>query len=370
MTRTLLVLPGDGIGVEVTEQAMRVVDWFQKHRGLDLTIEEQLLGGACYDVHGVMVEDETVEKARLADAVLCGAVGGPKWDSLELEGTLEEKDGLSRLRKELDLYANLRPARPYDALKKKSPLKPEILDGVDLIVLRELTSGLYFGQPRGIETLSDNNERGLDTQVYTTAEIERMAHAAFELARDRRGIVHSVEKSNVMESGVLWRRVVSRVHAEDYADMTLIHMLADNCALQLVDKPRQFDVLVTDNMFGDLLSDITGAIPGGLGMLPSASLGPIRDDRTRPALYEPVHGTAPDIAGKGIANPLAAILSAAMMMRWSFGRDGDADLIERAVEAALDGGARTVDLAVEGETTIGTGAMGDAVLAELDRLAS
>ena len=368
MTQALLVLPGDGIGVDVTEQAMRVVDWFQAHRGLDLTIEERLFGGSCYDVHGVMVEDETVAMAHRADAILCGSVGGPKWDSLALEGTPEEKDGLSRLRKELDLYANLRPARPYEALKEKSPLKPEILDGVDLVVLRELTSGLYFGQPRGIETLPDGSERGVDTQVYTTSEIERMAHAAFDLARGRRGIVHSVEKSNVMESGVLWRRIVSEIHAEHYADMTLIHMLADNCALQLVHNPRQFDILVTDNIFGDLLSDITGAIPGGLGMLPSASLGPARDDGTRAALYEPVHGTAPDIAGQGIANPLAAILSAAMMMRWSFDRTDDADLIERAVEAALNAGARTVDLAVDGETAISTTDMGDAVLAELDRL--
>ena len=368
MTQKLLVLPGDGIGVEVTEQAMRVVGWFQQHRGLDLDIEERLFGGACYDAHGVMVEDETVTKAHQAHATLCGAVGGPKWDSLELEGTPEEKDGLSRLRKELDLYANLRPARPYAALLEKSPLKPRVLEGVDLIILRELAGGLYFSQPRGIETLADGSERGVDTQVYTTSEIERMAHQAFALARDRRGIVHSVEKSNVMESGYLWRRIVTRVHAEHYADMTLHHMLTDNCALQLVHNPSQFDVLVTDNIFGDLLSDITGAIPGALGMLPSASLGPVRDDGTRPALYEPVHGTAPDIAGKGIANPLGAVLSAAMMMRWSFDRADEADLIERAVEAALDSGARTVDLAVEGETVIGTAAMGDAVLAEIERL--
>jgi len=366
MAQSLLALPGDGIGVEVTEQAMRVVAWFRQHRELDLEIEERLFGGACYDVHGVFVEEETVAKAHRATAILCGAVGGPKWDALELEGAPEEKDGLSRLRKVLDLYANLRPARPHAALKKTSPLKPEILENVDLIVLRELTSGLYFGQPRGIETLPDGSERGVDTQVYTTSEIERMAHQAFQLARMRRGIVHSVEKSNVMESGVLWRRVVTRVHEEHYPDLTLRHMLADNCALQLVHRPAQFDILVTDNIFGDLLSDITGAIAGSLGMLPSASLGPARADGGRPALYEPVHGTAPDIAGKGIANPLAAILSVAMMLRLTFGRAEDAALLERAVEAALDKGARTADIAVAGETAISTTAMGDAVLAELD----
>jgi 3-isopropylmalate dehydrogenase len=369
MSQSLLVLPGDGIGVEVTEQAMRIVAWFQRHRGLDLEIEERLFGGACYDVHGVFVEDQTVEKAHRATAVLCGAVGGPKWDSLELEGKPEEKDGLSRLRKELDLYANLRPARPFDALKKKSPLKPEVLDGVDLIVLRELTSGLYFGQPRGIESLADGSERGVDTQVYTTAEIERMAHQAFQLAGARRGIVHSVEKSNVMESGVLWRRVFTRVHEQDYADLTLHHMLADNCALQLVQRPAQFDILAADNIFGDLLSDLVGAIPGSLGMLPSASLGPARTDGSRPALYEPVHGTAPDIAGQGIANPLAAILSAAMMLRLTFDRPDDADLVESAVEAALNAGARTADIAMAGEATVGTVAIGDAVLGEMDRLA-
>ena len=368
MVQSLLVLPGDGIGVEVTQQAMRIVGWFQQNRGLDLDVEERLLGGACYDTHGVMVEEETVAKAHQATAVLCGAVGGPKWDGLELEGTPEEKDGLSRLRKDLDLYANLRPAHPYAALHEKSPLKPEILEGVDLIVLRELTGGVYFGQPRGIELLADGSERGVDTQVYTTGEIERIAHAAFELARSRRGIVHSVEKSNVMESGLLWRRVVTHVHGAHHPDITLHHMLADNCALQLIHNPRQFDVVVTDNLFGDVLSDATGAIPGALGMLPSASLGPVRGDGTRPALYEPVHGTAPDIAGQDLANPLGAILSVAMMLRLSLDRTGDADLVERAVEAALDTGARTGDLAVGNETSVGTAAMGDAVLAELDRL--
>ena len=370
MTQTLLVLPGDGIGVEVTEQAMRVVAWFRKRRGLDLDIEQRLFGGACHDVHGVFVEEETVAKAHLATAILCGAVGGPKWDSLPLEGPPEQRDGLTRLRKDLDLFANLRPARPMTALRAVSPLKPEVLDGVDLVILRELTSGIYFGQPRGIETLGDGSERGVDTQVYTTAEIERIALAAFELARSRRGVVHSIEKSNVMESGVLWRRVVARVHAEHYGNITLNHMLADNCALQLIQNPRQFDVLVADNLFGDVLSDEAGAIAGSLGMLPSASLGPLRADGSRAALFEPVHGTAPDIAGRDIANPLGAILSMAMMLRLAFERAGDAALLEAAVEAALDGGARTADLARGGEAAIGTAAMGDAVLAELDRLLS
>jgi 3-isopropylmalate dehydrogenase len=254
------------------------------------------------------------------------------------------------------------------ALRAVSPIKPEVLDGVDLIILRELTGGIYFGQPRGIETLPDGSERGVDTQVYTTTEIERVAHAAFDLARKRRGIVHSVEKSNVMESGVLWRRVVSRVHDEHHGDVTLHHMLADTCALQLIQNPRQFDVLVADNLFGDVLSDEAGAIAGSLGMLPSASLGPVRHDGTRAALYEPVHGTAPDIAGRGIANPLGAILSVAMMLRLTFERSDDGDLLEAAVEAALDAGARTGDLVAANEAAIGTSAMGDAVLDQLDRM--
>jgi 3-isopropylmalate dehydrogenase len=287
---------------------------------------------------------------------------------LPLEGPPERRDGLTRLRKDLDLFANLRPAKPMAALAAVSPLKPEVLDGVDLVILRELTGGIYFGQPRGIETLGDGSERGVDTQVYTTAEIERIAHAAFELARARRGVVHSVEKSNVMESGVLWRRVVGNVHAAHYGNIALNHMLADNCALQLSQNPRQFDVLVADNLFGDELSDEAGAIAGSLGMLPSASLGPVRADGSRAALFEPVHGSAPDIAGRGIANPLGAILSVAMMLRLAFERAGDAALLEAAVEAALDGGARTADLARGGEVAIGTAAMGDAVLAELDRL--
>jgi len=367
--KTILVMGGDGIGPEVTAQGVRVLEWFADRRGLGLAFEEDLYGGACFDAHGVFIRDATVARVREVDAVLVGASGGPKWDNLPEARPKAGLDGLTRIRRECDLYANLRPARCMRALEDASTLKPEAIRGVDLVVFRELTSGIYYGEPRGIEELPNGRQRGVDTQVYTSDEIERAIRYACELARSRRGVVHSVEKSNVMETGVLWREIATRVHAEEFPGVTLHHMLTDNCAMQLVRNPRQFDVIVTDNLFGDILSDATAMIMGSLGMLPSASIGPVKDDGRRSALYEPVHGSAPDIAGQGIANPLGSILSVAMMLRLSLGRPEDGDLLERAVEAALDGGARTADIARDGEATVTTAGMGDAVIAALESAA-
>ena len=370
--KALLVLAGDGIGPEVTAEALRVLDWFAVRRGLALDIGEDLVGGDCYERHGVFLTDAAVARARAADAVLFGAEGGSRWDTPDLEGAPEDKSGLVRLRRELDLFANLRPVKPFPALADASTLKPAVIAGVDLIIVRELTGGIYFGEPRGIEDLGDGVRRGVDTQVYTSPEIERVARAAFELARARRAKLCSVDKANVMESGILWRDVVTRLGAEDYADVALDHLYADNCAMQLVRDPAQFDVLVTDNLFGDILSDGAAMIAGSLGMLPSASLGAPDETGRRLALYEPVHGSAPDIAGRGVANPLAAILSVALMLRHSFAREADATLLEQAVGAALDGGARTADIAgpggAPGNTIVSTREMGDAVLAALDDL--
>ena len=366
--KTLLVLAGDGIGPEFVAEALRVLEWLQDRRGLALDISQDLMGGCSYDRHGAFLTDQVMTAARQADVVLVGAEGGPRWDNLDVPGGPEAKSGLSRLRRELDLFANLRPIRPFPALAGASTLRPDVISGVDFIIVRELTSGIYFGEPRGIEDLGGGVRRGVDTQVYTTPEIERVARAAFDLARGRRRRLCSVDKANVMESGVLWRDTVSRLGAEDYADVDLSHLYADNCAMQLVRAPAQFDVVVADNLFGDILSDGAAMITGSLGMLPSASLGAADHCGRRHALFEPVHGTAPDIAGQGIANPLAAILSIAMMLRHGLERGDDADLIERAVAAALDGGVRTADIATPGDPVVSTKEMGDAVLASLERL--
>ena len=299
--------------------------------------------------------------------MLLGAVGGPKWDGLPFDKKPER--GLLRLRKEMELFANLRPAMVFDALAEASTLKTELVRGLDILIVRELTGGVYFGEPRGIETLPDGSRRGINTQVYTTAEILRVARVAFELARKRGRKVCSVEKANVMESGVLWREEVQKLHDSDYADIALSHMYADNCAMQLVRQPKQFDVIVTDNLFGDLLSDCAAMLTGSLGMLPSASLGAPDATGRRRALYEPVHGSAPDIAGKGLANPLATILSLAMMLRYSFDQEAEAKLVENAVDRVLASGKRTADIMTPGATQVSTVGMGDALLAELDRLA-
>jgi 3-isopropylmalate dehydrogenase len=364
--KKLLILAGDGIGPEVMRQVTRVIDWFAKKRAVSFDVQEGLVGGCAIDRHGVPVTDATMADAMAADAVLLGAVGGPKWDNLPFEKKPER--GLLRLRKDLELFANLRPALVFDALVDASSLKPDLVRGLDLMIIRELTGGVYFGSPRGIETLPDGTRRGVNTQVYTTAEIVRVARVAFELARQRSKKLCSVEKANVMESGVLWREEVTKLHAE-YKDVELSHMYADNCAMQLVRQPKQFDVIVTDNLFGDLLSDCAAMLTGSLGMLPSASLGAADATGRRRALYEPVHGSAPDIAGKDMANPLATILSYAMMLRYSLGLGGDADLIDKAAQNVLSAGIRTADIATSGTTKASTTAMGDALLKELDKLA-
>ncbi|WP_119461686.1 3-isopropylmalate dehydrogenase [Rhodospirillaceae bacterium SYSU D60014] len=366
--KKLLILPGDGIGPEVMRQVRRVIDWFDQRRAVSFDLSEGLVGGAAIDAQGVPLTDETMAQAMAVDAVLLGAVGGPKWDALPFERKPER--GLLRLRKEMDLFANLRPALVFDALADASSLKTDLVRGLDMMIVRELTGGVYFGSPRGIETLPDGTRRGINTQVYTSPEIQRVARVAFDLARLRRKQVCSVEKANVMESGILWREEVQAVHDADYADIQLSHMYADNCAMQLVRQPKQFDVIVTDNLFGDLLSDCAAMLTGSLGMLPSASLGAADASGRRRALYEPVHGTAPDIAGKDMANPLATLLSFAMLLRYSLNLGDDADLIERAVQKVLAGGLRTADIVTPGATKVSTSGMGDAILGELDKLAA
>ncbi len=361
MPNSVLILPGDGIGPEVMAQVRRVLD-----RLGGFALDEGLVGGAAYDAHATPLADETMTAALRADAVLLGAVGGPKWDALPFE--VKPERGLLRLRKDMALFANLRPALVFNALASASTLKTDLVHGLDLLIVRELTGGVYFGEPRGIEDLGGGERRGINTQVYTTTEILRVARVAFDLARKRSGRVCSVEKANVMESGLLWREEVTRLGAAEYPDVALSHMYADNCAMQLVRAPKQFDVIVTDNLFGDLLSDCAAMLTGSLGMLPSASLGAADQTGRRKALYEPVHGSAPDIAGRDRANPLACILSAAMMLRYSFDRSDDADLLERACESVLNDGIRTGDIVEPGQTPIGTTAMGDAVLAAMDRL--
>ncbi|MDG1168245.1 MAG: 3-isopropylmalate dehydrogenase [Sulfitobacter sp.] len=361
---TLLILAGDGIGPEVMGQVTRVIDWFGEKRGLAFDVEHDLVGGAAYDAHGTPLHDDTMAKALAADAVLLGAVGGPKYDNLDF--SVKPERGLLRLRKEMDLFSNLRPAQCFDALADFSSLKKDIVAGLDIMIVRELTSGVYFGEPRGI--FEEGNERvGINTQRYTESEIDRVARSAFELARRRGNKVCSMEKANVMESGILWREVVQKVHDADYPDVELSHMYADNGAMQLVRAPKQFDVILTDNLFGDILSDCAAMLTGSLGMLPSASLGAPNADGRPKALYEPVHGSAPDITGQGKANPIACILSFAMALRYSFDQGEEATRLEAAVEKVLADGARTADLmGPEGGTPISTSQMGDVILAALD----
>ncbi|MGX9355861.1 3-isopropylmalate dehydrogenase [Roseobacteraceae bacterium S113] len=360
---SLLILPGDGIGPEVMAQVRRIIDWFGDNRGLAFDVSEDLVGGAAYDAHGTPLHDDTMAKAQEVDAVLLGAVGGPKYDDLDF--SVKPERGLLRLRKEMDLFSNLRPAQCFDALADFSSLKKDIVAGLDIMIVRELTSGVYFGEPRGI--FEEGNERvGINTQRYTEGEIERVARSAFELAMRRGKKVCSMEKANVMESGILWRDVVTEVH-KDYPEVELSHMYADNGAMQLVRAPKQFDVILTDNLFGDILSDCAAMLTGSLGMLPSASLGaPMANGRPK-ALFEPVHGSAPDITGQGKANPIACTLSFAMALRYSFDQGAEADRLEAAVEKVLADGVRTADLLGEdGVEPVSTSGMGDAILAALD----
>lgn len=360
-THNIVILPGDGIGPEVMAEVRKVISWLERNASINFEIHEDDIGGAAYDRYGVPFADETLEKCRSADAVIMGSVGGPKWDGVEYNKRPEA--GLLRARKELGLFANLRPALVFDALAEASTLKTEIVKGLDILIVRELTGGVYFGEPRGIEDLGNGERRGINTQVYTTSEIKRVGRVAFELARKRSGKVTSCEKANVMESGKLWREDITALYKDEYSDVTLEHMYADNCAMQLLRNPRQFDVIVTDNLFGDILSDEAAMLTGSLGMLPSASLG----EPGKPGLYEPVHGSAPDIAGQGKANPLATILSFSMALRYSLNEGVAADRIEAAVQDVLNAGVRTADIMAEGCTQVSTAGMGDALLKALDK---
>ena len=360
---SLLILAGDGIGPEVMAEVRKIIDWYGTKRGLAFDVSEDLVGGAAYDAHGTPLHDDTMAKAQEVDAVLLGAVGGPKYDALDF--SVKPERGLLRLRKEMDLFANLRPAQCFDALADFSSLKKDVVAGLDIMIVRELTSGIYFGEPRGI--IEEGNERvGINTQRYTESEIDRVARNAFELAMRRNKKLCSMEKANVMESGILWREVVTEV-AKDYPEVELSHMYADAGAMQLCRWPKQFDVIVTDNLFGDLLSDAAAMLTGSLGMLPSASLGAPMDNGRPKAMYEPVHGSAPDIAGQGKANPIACILSFAMALRYSFDQGAEAGRLEEAIEKVLADGARTADLLGEdGASPISTSEMGDAIVAALD----
>ena len=366
--RKVMVLPGDGIGVEVMAANLQLVEWLAKHKSLAFDITEDQVGGAAYDSYGTPLRDETLADAMASDAVLFGAVGGPQYDELAFE--LKPERGLLALRKEMDLFANLRPAIVFDALVDASTLKPDVVSGLNIMILRELCGGSYFAEPRGIDDQPDGQKKGYDTNAYSTQEIERIGRVAFDLARKRDGRVTSVEKSNVMMSGVLWREVMNNLHEQEGSDVSLGHMYADNCAMQLVRNPKQFDVIVTDNLFGDLLSDCAAMLTGSLGMLPSASLGAPDPDTGLPkAMYEPVHGSAPDIAGQNLANPLAQFLSFAMMLRYSFGQAAEADLVEKAVADALASGKRTGDIMAPGCEQVGTDGMTKAVLEAMDALA-
>ncbi|MEO9875815.1 MAG: 3-isopropylmalate dehydrogenase [Anderseniella sp.] len=367
-THKLFLLPGDGIGPEVMGEVRRVIQWFQDKGIASFEVDEGLVGGSAFDAHGESISDADMDKAAAADAIILGAVGGPKWDTVPYDKRPEA--GLLRLRKDLALYANLRPAIVYPALADASSLKKELVEGLDILILRELTGGVYFGEPKEITELGNGQKRAVDTQVYESYEIDRISRIAFELSRTRNNAVCSMEKRNVMKSGVLWNEVVTQTHQDGYEDVNLSHMLADAGAMQLVRTPKQFDVILTDNLFGDILSDVAAMLTGSLGMLPSASLGAV-DEKTglRKALYEPVHGSAPDIAGQGLANPIAMIASFAMCLRYSFGMGEWAGRIETAIAATLDKGLRTGDIMQDGMKQVGTVEMGDAILAELDAIA-
>jgi 3-isopropylmalate dehydrogenase len=365
-SKKLLLLPGDGIGPEIMAQTRRIIDWLEGHRGVKFEVEEDLIGGCSYDAHGTPLRDEVVKMGAEADAILLGAVGGPKWDDLDFSAKPER--GLLKIRKDLDLFANLRPALCFAALADASTLKKELVEGLDIMIVRELTGGLYFGEPRGITVHEDGTRTGINTQPYSTEEVRRLARVGFELAKARKNKVHSADKSNVLESHIVWREEVTWVRDNEYPDMELQHILADNCAMQLIRNPQQFDVLLADNLYGDILSDAAAMLTGSLGMLPSASLGAADENGKRPALYEPVHGSAPDIAGQNVANPLAMILSFTMALKYSLGMGEEADIIETAVNKVLAGGMRTGDIMQKGKAKVSTSVMGDSIINELNKL--
>ena len=361
--RKFLLLPGDGIGPEVVGEVKKIIEWFNKNKSLDFEIDEDLAGGVSYDKHGTPITDEVFYKALECEAVILGAVGGPKWDDVEFSKKPER--ALLKLRKELKLFANLRPAICFKQLVDASTLKPEIVSGLDIMIVRELTGGIYFGEPRGIKPIDNGERKGINTHTYTSSEIQRVARVAFDLAKKRKNKVTSCEKSNVMEAGLLWREEVEVLHDKEFKDVQLNHMLADNCAMQLLRNPKQFDVIVTDNLFGDMLSDQASMLTGSLGLLPSASLGAKNKDGKIRAMYEPIHGSAPDIAGQGIANPIATILSFAMALRYSLNLDKEADALEKAVQNVLDEGLRTKDILSKGMKEVSTSEMGDAIISKL-----
>lgn len=358
MTKNVLILPGDGIGPEIVTEAVKVLETVKSKFNLDIELDNALVGGAAYDEHGTPLPEVTMEKAKKSDAILLGAVGGPKWDNLE-DRELRPEKGLLGLRSGLELFGNLRPAILYPQLADASSLKPEIVSGLDILIVRELTGGIYFGKPRGIRTLENGEREGYNTYVYNESEIRRIAKVAFESAQKRGKKLCSVDKANVLEVTVLWREIMEQ-EAKNYPDVELSHMYVDNAAMQLVRAPKQFDVMVTGNMFGDILSDAAAMLTGSIGMLPSASL-----DKDNKGMYEPCHGSAPDIAGQGIANPLATILSAAMMLRYSLNEVEAADAIEEAVSKVLDQGLRTADIYSDGMQKVSTSDMGEAVVAAL-----
>ncbi len=362
-SRKILLLPGDGIGPEVVTEVKKTIEWFNKKKSLDFKIEQGLVGGASYEKHKNPITDEVFYKALESEAVILGAVGGPQWDNLEFSKRPER--ALLKLRKELKLFANLRPAICFKQLVAASSLKPEIVSGLDIMIVRELTGGIYFGEPRGIKPIENGERRAINTHTYTSGEIIRVAKVAFELAQKRNKKVTSCEKSNVMESGILWREEVQKVRDEEYTDINLKHMLADNCAMQLLRDPKQFDVIVTDNLFGDILSDEAAMLTGSLGLLPSASLGAKDKNGKMRAMYEPIHGSAPDIAGTEKANPIAAILSFSMALRYSLNLDQEADNLEQAVQKVLNDGLRTKDILSKGTKEVSTSQMGDAIISKL-----
>jgi 3-isopropylmalate dehydrogenase len=361
--KKILILAGDGIGPEVMNEVKKIILWFNKNKKTDFDITEELAGGISYDKHGTPLTDSVLNLALQSDAVLLGAVGGPKWDKLEFSKKPER--ALLRLRKDLKLFANLRPAICFKELSSASTLKPEIVSDLDIMIIRELTGGIYFGEPRGVSKLPDGSRKGVNTHVYTSDEIRRVAITAFELARKRKNKVTSCEKSNVMEAGLLWREEVEELHKTKFKDVELNHMLADNCAMQLVRYPKQFDVILTDNLFGDMLSDEAGMLTGSLGMLPSASLSERDKSGKVKAMYEPIHGTAPDIAGKNIANPLASILSFSMALRYSFDMPSEATMLDDAVREVLKDGYRTQDIMEKDRKKVSTSEMGNLVIQKL-----
>lgn len=365
MTKNILLIAGDGIGPEVVAQAKKVIEFFSQNTDKTFVTDTALLGGIAYDKMGTPFPDETLQKAKQSDAILLGAVGGPQWEDLDYN--VRPERGLLGIRKKLGLFANLRPAIVFDALVESSTLKAEVVTGLDIMIVRELTGGIYFGQPRGVSTLEDGQRKGFNTLTYTSNEISRIAKVAFDLARKRNKRLCSVDKANVLESTELWREEVAKV-GQDYSDVELSNMYVDNASMQLVRNPKQFDVMVTTNMFGDILSDTASMLTGSLGMLPSASLGEKREDGGQYALYEPVHGSAPDIAGQNIANPIATISSLSMMFRYSFGYEKEADIIDQAIKNILKNNIKSADIASKGEKTYSTSEIGDELIKEIANL--